>query len=95
MLNLRISIKTKISAVITLSIVFVVVIMGSITVTYQINHMKEFENKLLKDSLRSAATIAYTIRPYFVEKDFVAMNDLVSYFSKRSDRAYFVCLSER
>ena len=90
MLNLRISIKTKISAVITLSIIFVVIIMGSITVIYQINHMKEFENKILNDSLRSAATIAYTITPYFVEKDFAAMNNLISYFSKRSDRAYLL-----
>ena len=90
MLNLSISIKTKISAVITLSVVFVVIVMCGITVIYQLNHMKEFENKILKDSVGGAATVAYTIMPYFVEKDFTAMNNLISYFSKRSDRAYLL-----
>jgi PAS domain S-box-containing protein len=90
MLNLKISIKTKISAVITLSIVIVVIIMCSITVIYQLSHMEEFENKILKDSVGGAATVAYTIMPYFVEKDFTAMNNLISYFSKRSDRAYLL-----
>ena len=88
MLNLSISIKTKISAVVTLSVVFVVIVMCGITVIYQLNHMEEFENKILKDSVGGAATVAYTIMPYFVEKDFTAMNNLISYFSKRSDRAY-------
>ena len=82
------SIKTKIRAVITLSIILVAALLGGIYVYDQTSRMREFKQRILNDSVRSAATISYTIVPALVEKDFARMSNLVSYYSNRSDRLY-------
>jgi len=82
------SIKTKIRAVTTLSIFLVAALLGGVYVYDETGRIREFEQRILNDSVRSAATISYTIMPSLIEKDFVRMSNLVSYYSMRSDRLY-------
>ena len=82
------SIKTKICAVTTLSIVLAAALFVGIYVADQTSRMREFEQGLLNDSVKDAAAISYTIMPALLEKDFTRMIDLVSYYSKSSDRLY-------
>ena len=82
------SIKTKIQAVTTLAIILVSALLCCIYVYEQNNRMREFEQRILNDSVRAADTIAYTIMPALVEKDFSRMNQLVSHYSNSSERSY-------
>ncbi len=82
------SIKTKVRAVTALSIILVASLLGGIYVYDQTGRLKEFEQRILKDSARSAATISYTIMPALIEKDYNRLSQLVSYYSSRSDRLY-------
>ncbi len=86
----RISLQTKISAVTTLSVTLIAFILGSIFLVDQSNRIREVEDRFLNDAVRSDATIAHIMMPYLVENDFVYMNDLASFLSKRSGRAYVV-----
>ncbi len=82
------SIRTKIGAVTTGSIILVAGLLCGIYVYDQTDRMGDFEQRILNDSVRSAATISYMVMPSLVENDFVRMASLVSHFSGRSDRLY-------
>ncbi len=83
-----ISLRTKISAVTTLTIIVVALMLGALNTYNQLNHIGRFEERFLRDSARSASAISHAIMPHLVSNDFVAMNNLVAFYSKRSDRLY-------
>ena len=80
------SIKTKIHALSTLSIILVAALLCGIYFYEQNSRMREFQRRFLNDSVQSAATLSYVIVPSLLEKDFTRMSNLVSFHSNRSDR---------
>ena len=83
-----ISLRTKISAVTTLTIIVVALMLGALNTYNQLSHIRKFEERFLRDSVRSASAISHAIMAHLVSNDFVAMNNLVVFYSKRSDRLY-------
>ncbi len=72
----------------TLTIIVVALMLGGLYTYNQLNHIRKFEERFLRDSVRSASAISHAIMPHLVSYDFVSMNSLVSYYGKRSDRLY-------
>ncbi len=89
-----ISLRTKIGVVTTLTVIVVALMLGGLNVYNQLNHIKKFEERFLRDSVRSAATISYTIMPFLVSDNLVSMNSLISYYGKRSDRLYILVVDK-
>jgi PAS domain S-box-containing protein len=89
-----ISLRTKISVVTTLTVIAVALMLGGLNVYNQLTHIRKFEERFLRDSVRSAATISYTIMPFLVSDNFISMNSLISYYGKRSDRLYILVVDK-
>jgi PAS domain S-box-containing protein len=85
-----ISLRTKISAVTTFTVIVVALTLVGLNAYNQFNHIRKMEERFLHDSIRSAAAVSYSIMPLLVSDKFVSMNTLVSYYARRSDRLYIM-----
>lgn len=96
LLNTRtISIRTKIIGLIVGAVTCVVVILLAIYVYDQRSQMKEREARLIQDSIKSAAGLAYTVTPHFIEGDYAFMNGLASHYARRAYRSYVMVVDNQ
>jgi PAS domain S-box-containing protein len=93
--RMTLSLRTKISAVTTLTVIVVALMLGGLNTYNQLHHITKFEEKFLRDSIRSTAAISYTLTPLMVSDNFLAMNNLVSYYADRSDRLYLMVVDTK
>ncbi len=82
------SIRTKIIGVVIGSVISVVVILVTIYVSEKHREMREIEARLIEDSLKSAAGLAYAVAPHLIENDYAFMDGLASQYARRSYRSY-------
>lgn len=89
-----ISLRTKISAVTTVTVIVVAFLLGGLNTYNQLTHMRKLEKRFLDDSIRSAAAISFTLMPLLAADNYVSMNNLASYYTSRSDRLYILVVDD-
>jgi PAS domain S-box-containing protein len=90
-----VSLRTKISAVTTLTVIVVALMLGGLNTYNQFSHIAKLQERFLRDSMRSVAAISYTLTPSMVSDNFLAMNNLVSYYADRSDCLYVMVVDNK
>lgn len=90
-----ISLRTKISVVTTVTVIMVAILLGGLNAYNQLNNIRKFEKRFLRDSVRSAAAISYTISPFMASDNSVLMNNLLSSYARRSDRLFILAVDGR
>ncbi len=94
-LNMKtVSFRTKIIGLVIGAVTSVVVILVAIYAFEQRGAMREKETRLIEDTLKSAAGLAYTVGPHLVENDYTFMNGLVSQYAKRAYRSYVIIVDD-
>ena len=82
------SIRAKFTAVVTVVIGCVVLVLGTLYVYSSVGHLRGAEKEFLSNASGNVVALAYMVAPHFVEHDYAFMNRVVAFEARGSNRDY-------